>query len=89
MIFLFVILVVLPHVILEGGAYILGAISGGVISKDVLLEKVDSRRFNRVFFYNLRLFLIGLGVLLVGAIVETVVIGNVPLYAEIIVKSIG
>jgi len=46
---LIVLIIVLPHAFLEILSYILAAISGGVISKDVLLEKFESKRFNEVF----------------------------------------
>jgi len=85
--FLIIMLIVLPHVILEATAYILAAISGGVISKDVL-RTVDNKRFHSVFFYNLWLFIIGIGVLCLGAFVETLVISNVPIYHQIIQQSL-
>ncbi|MFH1174877.1 MAG: stage II sporulation protein M [archaeon] len=86
--FAFILLIVLPHVILEGGAYIIAAISGGVISKGVLLEKFVSKDFNRVFFYNFWLFLFALLVLVIGGFVETFVVMNVPLYPQIIQQSL-
>ncbi|HLD04554.1 MAG TPA: stage II sporulation protein M [Candidatus Nanoarchaeia archaeon] len=82
-----ILLIVLPHAILEIFSYILAAISGGVISKDVLLEKFESVRFNQVFAYNFILFLIALLVLVVGAGVETWVLENIKTYAEIIAQS--
>ena len=82
-----IMLVVLPHLILEALAYIMGAISGGVISKDVLLEKFDSKRFKEVFTYNFWLFVIAVLVLILGGIVETFVLDNVTIYADIIQKS--
>jgi len=42
---LLVFLITLPHVILEGGAYILAAISGNVISDEVIKEKSDIKNF--------------------------------------------
>ena len=82
-----VLVIVLPHAFLELLSYILAAISGGVISKDVLLEKFESKRFNKVFVYNFWLFIVALLVLVVGALVETYVLGNVHIYTEIIQKS--
>lgn len=84
---LIVLVVVFPHGLLEILAYVFGAISGGVISKDVLLEKFESKRFNEVFFYNFMLFLVALIVLLLGALVETWVLGNVEIYQRIIMQS--
>ncbi|MBU1199442.1 MAG: stage II sporulation protein M [Nanoarchaeota archaeon] len=40
-----VIIITLPHVILEGGAYILSAISGSIISDEIIQEKSDIRSF--------------------------------------------
>lgn len=38
-------LITLPHVILEGGAYILAAISGNVISDEIIKERSDIKNF--------------------------------------------
>jgi uncharacterized membrane protein SpoIIM required for sporulation len=43
-----VFIITLPHVILEGGAYILSAISGSIVSDEIVKEKGDIRKF--VFF---------------------------------------
>lgn len=82
-----VLLIVLPHAFLEILSYILAAISGGVISKDVLLEKFESTRFARVFNYNLWLFIMAVLVLIIGAVVETLVLDNITLYNYIIALS--
>ncbi len=42
---LLVFFITLPHVILEGGAYILSAISGSIISTEIIKEKADIRNF--------------------------------------------
>ena len=84
-----ILLIVLPHVIIESLAYIFAAISGSVISKDVILEKFESKRFKEVFIYNINLILIALIVLLIGAGIETWVLDNVHLYQDIILKSFG
>lgn len=84
---LLVLMIVLPHAFLEMLAYILAAISGGVISKDVLLEKFESSRFNIVFRYNFMLFLIAVLILILGALVETWVLGNITIYHDIIAQS--
>ncbi len=124
---LLIVLITLPHALLEGGAYILAAIAGGVLSDDVgskrdsmsrfllwffaalvlfvilwfffnalfspllahLLDIVvvllllhllsfvfEERRHHEVFLYNYRLFLLALLIFILGAIVETLVIGN-------------
>jgi len=82
-----ILLIVLPHAILEILAYILAAISGGMISKDVLLEKFESKRFNQVFAYNFILFILALVILFLGAHVETWVLTNIKTYAHIIAQS--
>ncbi len=84
---LLVLVIVLPHAIIEISSYIIASISGGVISKDVLLEKFESSRFNIVFTYNVRLFLIAIAVLILGALVETLVLDNVTIYHRIIEQS--
>lgn len=42
---LLVLVITLPHLILEGGAYILSAISGSIISKEIVKERADIRNF--------------------------------------------
>ena len=82
-----IMLIVFPHMILEGISYFLAAISGSVISKDVLLEKFASDRFFEVFSFNLYLLLFGLIFLVLGALVETFVLNNVTVYQDIIRAS--
>jgi uncharacterized membrane protein SpoIIM required for sporulation len=124
-----IILVTLPHVLLEGGAYILAALAGGVLSDEIiengrnvsafvvyfvcallgfalyaivlrlLVENAlwsgvltiagallllytmryifTDKRERRVFTYNYYLFALAIGIFIVGAIVETFVLGNV------------
>src|SRR3989339_1144439 len=82
-----VMLVVFPHMMLEAISYFLAAISGSVISKDVLLEEFASERFMEVFGFNLYLLLFGLVFLVLGALVETFVLEHVDIYQEIIRMS--
>ena len=82
-----IMLVVFPHMILEAIAYFLAAISGSVVSKDVLLERFASDRFLEVFGFNLYLLLFGLIFLVLGALVETWVLNNVAIYQTIIQLS--
>ena len=79
-----IMLVVFPHMMIEAISYFLAAISGSVISKDVILEEFASDRFFEVFGFNLYLLLIALLFLLLGAGVEAWVLGNVDIYREII-----
>ncbi len=85
--FVLIMLIVFPHMILEAISYFLAAISGSVISKDVLLEQFASERFFEVFGFNLYLLLFALLFLLLGAIVETFVLQNIDIYQEIIQLS--
>ncbi len=82
-----IMMIVFPHMIIEAISYFLAAISGSVISKDVLLEQLASERFFEVFGFNLYLLLFGLLFLLLGAIVETLVLQNVTIYQDIIQMS--
>jgi uncharacterized membrane protein SpoIIM required for sporulation len=80
-------LVVTPHVLLEATCYILAAIAGAVISKDVILEEFASDRFMEVFGFNIYLMLFAVLFLIVGAGVEAWVLDNVTLYSDIIRMS--
>jgi len=86
--FSLIMLIVFPHMIIEAVCYFLAAISGSVISKDVILEKFASQRFMEVFGLNLYLLLFALIFLLLGAGVETFVLNNVGIYQEIIQQSL-
>ncbi len=87
-IFGLIMLIVFPHMMIEGISYFLAAISGSVISKDVILEKFASDRFFEVFGLNLYLLLFALIFLLLGAVVETWVLKNVHIYHDIIKQSV-
>jgi uncharacterized membrane protein SpoIIM required for sporulation len=77
-----IMVIVFFHMITEGLAYFLAAISGSVISKDVILEEFASDRFFEVFGFNLYLFLGALVALLVGGGIETVVlVARIPIMA--------
>ena len=83
---------VTPHMLIEALAYILAAIAGAMISKDVLLEEFASERFMEVFGFNLYLILFALIALLVGAWWEAGLLsqsffGLGETYAEIIRMS--
>jgi uncharacterized membrane protein SpoIIM required for sporulation len=79
------------HMIIEALAYILAAIAGAIISKDVLMEEFASDRFMEVFGFNLYLLLFALIALVVGAWWEagllTQSFGFGETYAEIIHMS--
>ena len=64
----------LPHIILEILAYLLVAVSGGVLSKAVIKEKLASKRFYHVMTDAIMLFLMGLAILVIAAVIEALVI---------------
>lgn len=89
LLFAMIMLIVFPHMILEAISYFLAAISGSVISKDVLLEEFASHRFFEVFGMNLYLLFFALVFLVIGALVETWVLQNVDIYQKIIEMSMS
>jgi len=86
--FIIVIASVSIHMIIEMLSYILAAIAGAVISKDVLLEEFASDRFMEVFGFNLYLLLFAVIALLLGAITETIALDHYFWYHEIIRSSL-
>jgi len=87
---LLVLVIVLPHALLEMLSYVLGAISGGLMSNDVELEdnESDKDRFKGSYWKSvLFILLAALVIILIGAIVETFVLENVTLYSRIITQS--
>lgn len=132
----------LPHVALEGGAYILAAIAGGVLSDDVVSKRramnpfiywflsgiiffiilhylfgmilvhylviarildiiaiilifhffssvFDDKRHKEVFRYNYWLFLLAIVIFILGAVVETLVVGNSALLHQVYLAAFG
>lgn len=82
--FLLIILSVFPHMFLEGLSYMISAISGTTLSDGMVKEKISSTNFIVIAKYNLLLLLIGIGILAIGMIVETYVLGNFSTYRTII-----
>lgn len=68
--FSLVLLAVAPHLISEASAYFLTAISGGIISKAVIKEKIMSRTFVRIISGSLVIFAVSVVVLIVAAAIE-------------------
>jgi len=64
-------IVVAPHLITEASAYIMAAISGGIVSKAVIMEKIFSERFTKVVQDALVIFVVAIGLLVVAAYVES------------------
>ncbi|MBR9692364.1 hypothetical protein GOV07_00355 [Candidatus Woesearchaeota archaeon] len=137
-----IVAITFPHLALEGGAYILAAISGGVLSDDIVSKRsamsrfiyyflasgiifivlfflyrtiftsfplvasilnivtvlvllhflsfvFDDKRHMEVFRYNYYLFVAAILIFLIGAFVETVVIGNSTLLQVVYMASLG
>jgi len=72
LLFLITFIAVLPHLLLEAISYILAAVSGGVISKAVIREKIFSTRFNQIIEDSMMLFILAIIVLFVAAYVESI-----------------
>lgn len=68
--FLYTILLVSPHLVLEAGSYFFAAVAGGIISKAVIREKFLSARFNRVVMDGIYLFVFAAVFVVVAAYVE-------------------
>lgn len=82
-----IMMIVFPHMIIEALSYFCAAISGSVLSKGFLMEKIGSKFFGKIVTFNMMLLLVGLGFLLLGAFVETLVLNNVTTYQQIIQQS--
>lgn len=87
--FLIILLTVLPHVLLEASAYILAAMSGGLTSKGLLREGVGSKQARVLMKSNMYILLLALGVLIVGAFVESLVLEKSHHYGRIILLSLA
>ena len=83
-IFVLIIISVFPHTFLEGLSYMLSAISGTTLSDGLSKEPIASTTMWHIFKYNAILLLIAIGVLAVGMMVETYVLGNFTTYRTII-----
>lgn len=82
--FLLIILSVFPHTFLEGLSYMISTIAGTTLSDGIVKEKIVSKNMGVILKYNLLLLLIGIGILAIGMIVETYVLGNFSTYKTII-----
>ncbi|MBI4738650.1 stage II sporulation protein M [Candidatus Woesearchaeota archaeon] len=70
-IFFLTLLPLLPHMIIEVASYFFAAVSGGVISKATLREKVGSKKFHHVMTDGLLFIALSIIFVIVGAVVET------------------
>jgi hypothetical protein len=79
--------IVLPHVLLEALAYIVAAVSGGVVSRAVLMNKKDWNLVRPLLASAFILFAVSIVILFAGAFVEQYVLVNSKLYQNIIFMS--
>jgi len=82
--------IVLPHAFIEILSYILGSISGGLMSSDIELDPGESRKQQfRKSYWKMAFLIFCLAILfvLIGAFVETFVLDNVTIYSRIIEQS--
>ena len=86
--FMIIVFTVTPHVLLEGSAYILAAMAGGLISRAILKDGFGSKRFNEVLQDNATIIGLAILCLVVGVLVETYVLQNSDSYADIIRLSL-
>ena len=85
--FILIFLSVFPHMILEILSYILAIIAGTLVSEGFLKEKFGSEKMNRIMRDNLLLLIVAVGILVLGALVETYTLNNVETYRVIIQQS--
>ncbi len=77
-----ILLIVLPHTLIEAASYILAAISGGITSDFILSSKAT--RFQKLILRSMIILVAAVGVLAVGMFVEQYVLANNGLYRNII-----
>ncbi|MEA3430229.1 MAG: stage II sporulation protein M [Nanoarchaeota archaeon] len=75
--FILTMIAVFPHMLAEASSYFLAAVSGGVISKGVIREKLMSKRFKRIIHDGLLIFGVAAIVLFVGAYIEVTATGSI------------
>ena len=77
--FFLTLLAVAPHLVAEASAYIMAAISGGIVSKAVIMEKPFSERFKKIIQDALVIFFIAVVLLIIAAFIETSITGKLAL----------
>lgn len=90
--FIIVFAIVFWHMMLEAIAYFLAAISAGLFSAVLTIQRFDLFRlhqFRKTLAFTGVIFLLSLVFLVVGALVETFVLDNATTYTEIIRLSLG
>jgi uncharacterized membrane protein SpoIIM required for sporulation len=66
-------LLIFPHLILEASGYFVSSIAGGVMSKSIIEEKIESERFRDLFTQVLVLLLVSILLVILAAGIETIV----------------
>jgi len=61
---------ILPHAPIEIFAYFMAGIAGGILSVGLIREKISSKEFKLIFIDSLKLLLIGIMAVIVGALIE-------------------
>lgn len=74
--FFITMIAVTPHLVTEASAYIMAAISGGIVSKAVIMEKPFSGRFKKIIQDALVIFFIAVILLIIAAFIETSITGK-------------
>ena len=72
-------IIVTPHLVTEASAYIMAAISGGIVSKAVIMEKAFSERFKKIIQDALVIFFIAVILLIIAAFIETSITNKLAL----------
>jgi uncharacterized membrane protein SpoIIM required for sporulation len=75
--FALTLLAVFPHMVLEASAYFIAAISGGIVSKSVLREKLFSKRFTQIIEDGLMMFVIAVVILVAAVYIEANITGYI------------
>jgi len=70
-------LAVFPHMILEASSYLIAAISGGIVNKAVLREKLFSKRFTQIIEDGFMMFVIAVIVLIIAVYIESNITGSI------------
>jgi len=64
---------IIPHLLMEAGAYVLGSLSAIFISKAFIKYPVASNIFNRVIWASIKMALLAVIIIILSAIVETTI----------------
>ncbi len=78
--FFLTMIVVTPHLVAEASAYIMAAISGGIVSKAVIMEKIFSERFTKIIQDALVIFFIAVILLIIAAFIETSITDKLAIF---------